>query len=110
MARTPQARIDFKRLPDELHCVVLRSIDVTDLDGKPIRDRFTAVPAALALFIGQCAGAQGVAQIASVATQTVLANGWVTTRVIVPDQNVASGHLTLQLIPGTVGLPSNACG
>lgn len=93
---------DGKTLAVESPCVVLRSVAVTGLDGSPPPSSFAFVESALAPFVGQCAGADGVARIAAVATEAILARGWVTTRVIVPEQDLARGDLKLQLIPGKV--------
>ncbi|WP_174996114.1 two-partner secretion domain-containing protein [Pandoraea iniqua] len=89
-------------LPAEAPCVVLRDIAVTSVDGTPVPASFTFLRRALAPFIAQCAGAAGVAQIATFATDAVLAKGWLTTRVLVPEQNLTDGHLTLLLIPGVI--------
>ncbi|VVE90283.1 ShlB/FhaC/HecB family hemolysin secretion/activation protein [Pandoraea bronchicola] len=94
--------VDNNTLPVESPCVVLRSVSVTGLDGTPPAASFAFVEPTLAPFVGQCAGADGVAQIAAVATEAILARGWVTTRVTVPEQELADGNLRLQLIPGTV--------
>lgn len=93
---------DNLRLPAESPCVALRSVTLTGLGGAPLPAPFASVEAAIVPFVGQCAGTNGVARVAAVATQAILAEGWVTTRVIVPEQDMADGHLTLQVIPGTV--------
>ncbi|MFJ2993044.1 ShlB/FhaC/HecB family hemolysin secretion/activation protein [Pandoraea sp. NPDC087047] len=93
---------DIDTLPVESPCVALRRITVTGLDGTAPPASFAFVESTLTPFVGQCAGANGVAQIASVATGAILTKGWVTTRVIVPEQDLADGHLRLHLIPGKV--------
>lgn len=93
---------DNLRLPAESPCVVLRSVTLTGLGGAPLPAPFASVEAAIAPFVGQCAGTNGVTRVAAEATEAILAEGWVTTRVIVPEQDMADGHLTLQVIPGTV--------
>ncbi|VVE46167.1 ShlB/FhaC/HecB family hemolysin secretion/activation protein [Pandoraea soli] len=93
---------DNLRLPAESPCVALRSVTLTGLGGAPLPAPFASVEAAIVPFVGQCAGTNGVGRIAAAATETILAEGWVTTRVIVPEQDMADGHLTLQVIPGTV--------
>ncbi|WP_174997223.1 ShlB/FhaC/HecB family hemolysin secretion/activation protein [Pandoraea iniqua] len=89
-------------LPAEAPCVVLRDIDVTSVDGTPVPASFTFLRSALTPFISQCAGAAGVAQIATFATDAVLSRGWLTTRVVVPEQDLTGGRLTLRLIPGVI--------
>ncbi len=94
--------VDSKTLPVESPCIVLRSVTVTGPDGAALPQVFAFVASTLAPFVGQCAGADGVAQIAAVATEAILEGGWVTTRVGVPEQDLADGHLRLHLVPGTV--------
>ncbi|VVE34607.1 HlyB-like activation/secretion signal peptide protein [Pandoraea eparura] len=93
---------DILQLPVESPCVVLRSVTLSGLDGAPLPAPFASVEAVLAPFVGQCAGTNGVARVAAVATEAILAEGWITTRLIVPEQDMADGHLTLQVIPGRV--------
>ncbi|WP_374627694.1 ShlB/FhaC/HecB family hemolysin secretion/activation protein [Pandoraea sp.] len=102
LAGSPPGQTDIGQLTPESPCVSLRSITVTGLGDAPLPARFAFVESALTPFIGQCAGTNGVATIADVATEAILAAGWVTTRVIVPEQDLADGRLTLQLIPGNV--------
>lgn len=69
-------------------------------------DRFQWALAAVAdgddAAIGRCLGAKGVQVAASRVQQRILADGWVTTRVLVAPQGLAGGYLTLTLIPGRV--------
>ncbi|ALS60975.1 hypothetical protein AT302_15585 [Pandoraea norimbergensis] len=82
--------------------MVLRDIDVATVDGTPLPASFEFMHSALTPFITQCAGAAGVTQIATFATDAVLARGWLTTRVVVPEQDLTGGRLTLRLIPGVI--------
>ncbi|SNU81863.1 ShlB/FhaC/HecB family hemolysin secretion/activation protein [Pandoraea sputorum] len=51
---------------------------------------------------GRCIGSRGVSAITTGLTQAILAKGYVTTRVLVPEQDLSSGMLTLSLVPGLV--------
>lgn len=75
---------------------------MTGPDGDALPSRFAPIATALGRFVGQCAGTKGIALITSLATEAVLANGWVTTRVSVPEQDLAGGRLTLHLIVGRI--------
>ncbi|VVE03405.1 Hemolysin transporter protein ShlB [Pandoraea horticolens] len=51
---------------------------------------------------GQCLGRQGIATITAGLTREILARGYVTTRVLVPEQDLTTGELKLTLIPGII--------
>ncbi|BCQ28291.1 ShlB/FhaC/HecB family hemolysin secretion/activation protein (plasmid) [Caballeronia sp. NK8] len=63
-------------------------------------DRFAFAHAWLDHYRGQCVGREGVAILAKGVQQTVLSRGYVTTRVLVPEQDIASGTLAFALVPG----------
>lgn len=52
--------------------------------------------------IGQCLGAQGIELLASQVQNSIMAAGYITSRVMVEPQNIGAGHLVLSLIPGRV--------
>jgi len=52
---------------------------------------------------GQCVGKQGVETLVKGLSQTILSKGYVTTRVLVPEQDLSTGTLKLALIPGVIG-------
>lgn len=102
---TPLADVkdaELTTLPSEAPCIALREIDVTTVDGVPKPTQFAFVQRALAPFVGQCAGAKGIAHIATFATDAVLTRGWLTTRVVVTEQDLADGRLKLLIIPGVI--------
>lgn len=52
--------------------------------------------------IGRCLGVQGLNQAVDLVQNRIISRGFVTTRVLLPQQNIASGQLVLTLIPGRV--------
>lgn len=52
--------------------------------------------------IGRCLGAAGVNVAAERAQQTLMARGFVTSRIVFEAQNLSSGRLTLTLLPGRI--------
>lgn len=54
-------------------------------------------------FIGQCLGATSLRRLRDHLTLALLARGYVTSRVVFPKQNLTSGNLIIELIPGRVG-------
>lgn len=65
-------------------------------------DPFAFAASWLAHYHGQCLGRQGIAAITAGLTREILARGYVTTRVLVPEQDLTTGELKLTLIPGIV--------
>jgi hemolysin activation/secretion protein len=49
---------------------------------------------------GQCLGAMGVNQLRAQMQNALIDRGWITTRLMVPDQDLTTGMLTLLLAPG----------
>lgn len=52
---------------------------------------------------GECVGSQGVGTLVKGLSQAILSRGYVTSRVLVPEQDLTSDTLKLALIPGVVG-------
>ena len=67
------------------------------------QDPFAFARAWLDHYSGQCVGKQGVELLSKGVSQAVLSRGYVTTRVLVPQQDLSSGTLRFALIPGTIG-------
>ncbi|KML48634.1 membrane protein [Burkholderia cepacia] len=65
-------------------------------------DRFAFAREWLDHYAGQCVGKQGVDVLVKGVSQAILARGYVTTRVLVPEQDLSTGTLKLSLIPGTI--------
>ncbi|MGR8023364.1 ShlB/FhaC/HecB family hemolysin secretion/activation protein [Burkholderia cenocepacia] len=65
-------------------------------------DRFAFAREWLNHYAGQCVGKQGVEVLVKGLSQAILARGYVTTRVLVPEQDLSTGTLKLMLIPGTI--------
>jgi len=85
-------------LPDESPCF---RIDAIVLDGEH-RDRFGFAQRYLDAYRGRCIGQQGIALIVRRTSDLVLAKGYVTTRIGLPEQNLGAGTLRLQLVAGTI--------
>ncbi|MFC5742467.1 ShlB/FhaC/HecB family hemolysin secretion/activation protein [Dyella tabacisoli] len=103
----PAQATDYRQtsLPQETPCFELISLKL-DHPGSPggsHGDAFGFVQSYLDRYAGQCVGQQGLELIAHRASDLILAHGYVTTRLVTPEQNLAQGQLRLLLIPGTVG-------
>ncbi len=65
-------------------------------------DRFAFTREWLAHYAGQCVGKQGLDMLVKGLSQAILARGYVTTRVLLPEQDLSTGTLKLSLIPGVI--------
>ncbi|WP_168184715.1 ShlB/FhaC/HecB family hemolysin secretion/activation protein [Oleiagrimonas sp. MCCC 1A03011] len=92
---------DYHRLdlPRETPCFKLHAVQ---LKGRDLA-AFSWVSRYLQHYVGRCVGQQGLQQIVHRASDLVLARGYVTTRLLIPQQNLSGGALHLLLIPGRVG-------
>lgn len=52
--------------------------------------------------IGRCIGVQGLNQALDLIQNSIISHGFVTTRMLLPQQNIASGEIKLQVITGKV--------
>ncbi|KVE31472.1 hypothetical protein WI93_03720 [Burkholderia vietnamiensis] len=65
-------------------------------------DRFAFAHDWLNHYAGQCVGKHGVEVLIKGLSQAILARGYVTTRVLIPEQDLSTGTLKLSLIPGMI--------
>jgi hemolysin activation/secretion protein len=86
-------------LPGETPCFRL---DTLTLEGPHLAE-FAFVQRYLDKYAGRCIGAQGVQLLVKRASDLILARGYVTSRVVIPEQNLSSGHLRVVLLAGTLG-------
>ncbi|MEB6479372.1 ShlB/FhaC/HecB family hemolysin secretion/activation protein [Acinetobacter vivianii] len=53
--------------------------------------------------LGRCIGEKGLAGVVNYINEQLVQLGYVSTQVIVPEQDLSAGHLRLSLIPGLIG-------
>lgn len=81
---------------DESPCFAIQRVQA---DGA---EPFAFFDAQVQNVAGRCLGARGVQAVQRNLQRALVARGYVTTRVLVPEQNIASGVLRLQVVPGRV--------
>lgn len=86
-------------LPVETPCFKIASLH---LDG-PRQADVAFAQRYLDGYAGRCVGQQGLELVQHRLADLILARGYVTTRVVIPEQNLAGGSLHLTLVPGTLG-------
>ncbi|HEF5870831.1 TPA: ShlB/FhaC/HecB family hemolysin secretion/activation protein [Burkholderia cenocepacia] len=65
-------------------------------------DRFAFAREWLEHYTGQCVGKQGLDVLVKALSQDILSRGYITTRVLLPEQDLSSGTLKVSLIPGVI--------
>lgn len=65
-------------------------------------DRFTFAQEWLDHYTGQCVGKAGLDVLAKGLQQAILSHGYITTRVLLPEQDLSNGELKFALVPGVV--------
>jgi len=108
------ATAEFPTLPEEAPCfriglILLEvpqdlpaDLQVSGASALPM-DPFAFAQQWLDHYTGACIGKAGVELLVKGVSQSILSKGYVTTRVLVPEQDLTTGTLKLALIPGVVG-------
>lgn len=85
-------------LPAEQPCFTIRAVELKSADAV----RFGWLADAALPFLHQCAGVSGLRRIAAALDAKLISLGYVTSRVTLPQQNLADGLLTIRLHVGRV--------
>ncbi|GLQ91263.1 transporter [Dyella acidisoli] len=86
-------------VPAETPCF---HIDAIALEGAHVHE-FGFVQKYLDAYRSQCIGQEGLRLLAHRTSDLLLARGYITSRVVIPEQNLAIGHLRVVLLAGTLG-------
>ncbi|SAK70849.1 polypeptide-transport-associated domain-containing protein [Caballeronia hypogeia] len=65
-------------------------------------DRFAFAREWLDHYMGQCVGKEGVSLLMKGLQQAILSRGYITTRVLVPEQDMSDGAMVFALVPGVI--------
>ncbi|MDW9232693.1 POTRA domain, ShlB-type family protein [Burkholderia cepacia] len=107
------ASAGYPTLPSETPCFRIDRFALDVPDGLPASlklqgasalpmDRFAFAREWLEHYTGQCVGKQGLDMLVKGLSQAILARGYVTTRVLLPEQDLSTGALKFSLIPGVI--------
>ncbi|PRE22286.1 ShlB/FhaC/HecB family hemolysin secretion/activation protein [Burkholderia multivorans] len=103
----------YPALPSETPCFRIDrfALDVPDALPASLKsqgastlpmDRFAFAREWLEHYTGQCIGKQGLDMLVKGLSQAILARGYVTTRVLLPEQDLSTGTLKFSLVPGVI--------
>ena len=107
------ANAEYPTLPSEAPCFRIEHFVLEVPDAVPASlkshgasvlpmDRFAFAREWLDHYAGQCVGKQGIDLLVKGLSQAILARGYVTTRVLLPEQDLSTGTLKFSLIPGVI--------
>lgn len=86
-------------LPEETPSFVITRLQ---LEGDSV-ERFSWVQDRLNIYTGRKIGLQGINLIVKRLTNALINRGYITTRIVIPEQDLSSGTLKLVLVPGRIG-------
>lgn len=87
---------DLAHLPAETPCFAIGKVELAN-------NPFRSLERVVAPVVGQCVGVDGLKVVQDTAANALIADGYVTSRVTVPAQSLASGTLRLDVMAGRVG-------
>lgn len=85
--------------PSEMPCFPVKTVSLTGQSAFP---QWVPLLRIANGGVGHCLGIKGINQLISRLQNTLIDRGWVTSRVLAPEQDLRSGTLHLTLVPGTV--------
>lgn len=95
----PEIETEAFDLPgDETPCF---RVERLQFDGER-RDSFAWLETYLAGYAGRCIGQQGINLIVKRASALIVAKGYITTRLGIPEQDLSRGTLRIALVPGVI--------
>ncbi|EOY8405218.1 ShlB/FhaC/HecB family hemolysin secretion/activation protein [Enterobacter asburiae] len=86
-------------LPKESVCYDIRHVRIDNTQSLPHWLTFRDV---IRQAENNCIGVKGIKAIHTVVQDRLISHGFITTRVLIPEQNLNKGTLTLQILPGRV--------
>nr|WP_306310598.1 ShlB/FhaC/HecB family hemolysin secretion/activation protein [Xenorhabdus aichiensis] len=85
--------------PKEVPCFLIQKVTVSGREALP---HWVPVQRLADLAKDHCLGVRGINQVMSNLQNRLIVHGWVTTRVLAPEQGLSKGELKLRVLPGTV--------
>ncbi|EAB6471602.1 ShlB/FhaC/HecB family hemolysin secretion/activation protein [Salmonella enterica subsp. enterica] len=95
-ASAPHARLTF---PVEQPCFRVKKVSLSGTERLP---GWVPLHRLAEQVRGHCVGVKGVNLLMSTLQNRLISHGWITTRVLAPPQDLSTGELRLQIVPGTV--------
>lgn len=87
-------------LPDEKECFYIAKVELQNEQELPVWLPLKKIAGEMT---GKCIGVNGVKIISSAIQNRIIESGYITTRVVIPQQNIKSGIVVLRIVPGITG-------
>jgi len=97
-----QPQLQYLKSHSEDVCFELKKFILQGDDAKQFTFAMRPVTQGKYNLIGRCIGVQGLNQALDLIQNKMISHGYVTTRMLLPQQNIASGEIKLQVIAGKV--------
>ncbi|MEI9747950.1 ShlB/FhaC/HecB family hemolysin secretion/activation protein [Moellerella wisconsensis] len=91
-----KSRLQF---PDERPCFTIDRVSITGQESLP---HWVPIQCLANQAVGHCVGVKGINHLVTDMQNRLISHGWITTRVLVPEQNLSSGILKLLILHGKV--------
>lgn len=88
---------DAIALNEETPCFTISSLEWRGAES------FAWLPGEGEAVLGKCIGARGLRSFQDFLTRTLIGRGLITSRALIPEQNLASGRLIVQILAGRIG-------
>lgn len=98
----PSQSLQYLKSHSEALCFDIQSITLEGEGAQIFAFALKAVTQGKQKVIGRCLGVQGLNQALDLVQNKIISRGYVTTRVLLPQQNIASGQVKLSVIAGRV--------
>lgn len=100
LQKTQQLR--YLKSSSETPCFEIKQVELNGDEARHFRFALKAITRGEHRIIGRCLGVNGLNQAMDLVQNKIISRGYVTTRVLLEPQNIASGKVVLTLIPGRV--------
>ncbi|MGJ3355385.1 ShlB/FhaC/HecB family hemolysin secretion/activation protein [Providencia sp. Je.9.19] len=95
---TPIAKAKLQ-FPDENPCFKIEQVSITGQEALP---HWVPVQRLANQAVGHCIGVEGINLLVTDVQNRLISHGWITSRVLVPEQDLSTGQLNLVVLPGKV--------
>lgn len=100
--KIPAKQLTYLESHSETPCFNIKKIYLSGDDAAHFLTAFDEITQGHHNIIGRCIGVQGLNQALDLVQNRIIADGYVTTRVLLPAQNIASGDVRVRVIAGRV--------
>lgn len=100
--KIPLKQLEYLKSNSEDICFDIKKFILMGDDARNFTFALRSITQGENNIIGRCIGVQGLNQALDLVQNSIIRHGYVTTRMLLPQQNIASGEIKLQVIVGKV--------